>query len=239
MKRLSTLAILLLSTVYLSFGQDKTIRDENAQKRDVSGFQSIHVEDGVDLYLSQDQTEAVAVSASKTEYRDKIQTIVKDGILYISYDESPVNFNWRSRRLRAYVSAKTLKALKASGGSDVYIPTAFNTTDLTMNLSGGSDFKGIINAENMEIKASGGSDVNVSGKAVNLKISANGGSDFDGYDMIAENVFVSASGGSDARVTATRELGVEASGGSDIDYKGNAVLKYKSANGGSSVSKRN
>lgn len=239
MKRIPMLAFLLLSTVYLSIGQDKTIRDENAQKRNVSGFHSIHVEDGIDLYLSQDETEAVAVSAARTEYRDKIQTIVKDGILYISYDESPINFNWRSRRLRAYVSAKTLKALRASGGSDVYIPSGFNTTDLTMHISGGSDFDGTINAENLEIKATGGSDAKLNGKTVNLKINASGGSDFDGYGMIAENVFVHASGGSDARVTATRELGVEASGGSDVDYKGSAILKYKSSSGGSSVSKRN
>lgn len=239
MKRIPTLALLLLSTMYFSFGQDKTIRDENAQKRTISGFHSIHVEDGVDLYLTQDETEAVAVSAAKTEYRDKIQTIVKDGVLYISYDESPINFNWRSRQLRAYVSARTLKALRASGGSDVYIPSGFNTTDLTMHISGGSDLDGTINADNLEIKATGGSDAKLSGKAVNLKINASGGSDFNGYGMIAENVYVSASGGSDARVTATRELGAEASGGSDIDYKGNAVLKYKSSSGGSSVSKRN
>ncbi len=42
-----------------------------AQVRKVSGFHAIKVSTGIKVYLSQG-TEAVAVSASKEEYRDKI-----------------------------------------------------------------------------------------------------------------------------------------------------------------------
>ena len=181
------------------------------------------------------------MSASKLEYRDKIKTTVENGVLRIYFDQGGWSgITWRNRQLRAYVSVKTLKELNASGGSDIYIQAGgLTTTDFKMHISGGSDFSGAINAESIEVHASGGSDMRISGKAVNLKISASGGSDVNGYEMIAENVFISASGGSDARITATRELGVECSGGSDIDYKGNAIIKYKSSSGGSSVSKRN
>ena len=239
MRHIFLICYLILATTCISLGQEKMIQDANAEKRSVSGFHTIKVEDGVDLYLTQDATEAVAVSASKTEYRDKIKTTVENGVLRIYFDQSPVSWNWRNRQLRAYVSIKTLKELTASGGSDVFIPSGLKSDDLKMHISGGSDFSGTINAENLEVRASGGSDTKINGKVVNLKISASGGSDFMGYDLIAENVFVTASGGSDARVTATRELGIEASGGSDIDYKGNAVIKYKSSSGGSSVSRRN
>jgi hypothetical protein len=231
---------LVVAAGFTSLGQDKLIQDANAEKRSVSGFHTIRVEDGIDLYLTQDATEAVAVSAANTEYRDKVKTTVENGVLRIWFDVSPVRIlSWRNRQLRAYVSVKTLKELSASGGSDVYISSGLKTEDFKMHISGGSDFNGSITCTNLEVRASGGSDTKISGKVVNLKISASGGSDFTGYDLIAENVFVSASGGSDARVTATHELGIEASGGSDVDYKGNAVIKYKSSSGGSSVSKRN
>jgi hypothetical protein len=240
MKRLILLFWLVVAAGFVSFGQEKLIQDPNVEKRSVTGFNTIRVEDGIDLYLTQDDNEAVAVSAAKLEYRDKIRTTVDNGVLRIWFDSNPITvLSWRNRQLRAYVSVKTLKELNASGGSDVYIQSGLKTSDLKMHISGGSDFSGIINAENLEVRASGGSDAKISGTAVNLKISASGGSDFNGYDLVAENVFVSASGGSDARITATRELGVECSGGSDVDYKGNAVLKYKSSSGGSSVSKRN
>jgi hypothetical protein len=240
MKRVSLLFYMMVAMTAISYGQDKIIQDQNAEKRSVSGFHTIKVEDGVDLYLTQDGTEAVAVSASKPEYRDKIKTTVENGVLRIYFDQqSQVNIMWRNRQLRAYVSVKTLKALRASGGSDVFIQSGLKAEEFSMRISGGSDFNGSITCTNLEVDASGGSDAKISGKVVNLKISASGGSDFTGYDLIAENVYVSASGGSDARITVTKELGVEASGGSDVDYRGNAVIKYKNNSGGSSVSKRN
>jgi hypothetical protein len=239
MQKILFLFYLIIVAGCSSQAQDKLIQDQNAEKRTVESFHTIKVEDGIDLYLTQDATEAVAVSASKIEYREKIKATVENGVLRLWFDQNGLSaLNWRNRQLRAYVSVKELKALTASGGSDVYIPSGLKATDFSMHISGGSDFNGSITAENLEIRASGGSDTKVSGKAVNLKISASGGSDFVGYELIAENVFISASGGSDARVTATRELGVEASGGSDVDYKGNAVIKYKSSSGGSSVVKR-
>jgi hypothetical protein len=240
MTRLFLFIYLLVAAGFTALGQDKVIQDPNAEKRSVSAFHSIKIEDGIDLYLTQDDTEAVAVSAAKPEYLEKIKCTVENGILRIYFDVNPLSvLSWRNRQLKAYVSVKTLKSLRASGGSDVFIPSGLKTDNFDMHISGGSDFKGSITAENMEVGASGGSDTFISGKVVNLKISASGGSDFKGYDLIAENVFVSASGGSDAQVTATRELGVSASGGSDVDYRGNAVIKYKSSSGGSSVSKRN
>ena len=239
MKRTFLLCYLTLAAGFISCGQEKTIQDQNVEKRSVSGFHTIRVEDGVDLYLTQDATEAVAVSASKIEYRDKIKTTVEEGVLRIWFDQKPVNFSWRNRQLRAYVSVKSLKELRASGGSDVFIQSGLKGDDLKMTISGGSDFNGNIECQNLEVSATGGSDTKMSGKVVNLKVSASGGSDFMGYDLVAENVYVSASGGSDARVTVTKELGVEASGGSDVDYRGNAIIKYKSSSGGSSVSKRN
>lgn len=230
---------MVVAAVTTGYSQEKIIQDQNAEKRSVSGFHTIRVEDGVDLYLNQDGTEALAVSAAKIEYRDKIKTTVENGVLRIYFDNSGMNLSWRNRQLRAYVSVKTLKALRASGGSDVFIQSGLTADDFSMRISGGSDFSGSITCQNLEVDASGGSDAKMSGKVVNLKISASGGSDFLGYDLIAENVYVQASGGSDAKITCTKELGVEASGGSDVDYRGNAVIKYKSSSGGSSVSKRN
>jgi hypothetical protein len=240
MKRISLLLYMIVAMAAISYGQDKIIQDQNAEKRSVSGFHTIRVEDGIDLYLTQDGSEAVAVSASKPEYRDKIKTTVENGILRIYFDqENHINIMWRNRQLRAYVSVKTLKALRASGGSDVFIQSGLKAEEFSMSISGGSDFSGSITCSNLEVNASGGSDAKMSGQVVNLKISASGGSDFHGYDLVAENVYVSASGGSDAKITVTKELGVEASGGSDVDYRGNAVIKYKNSSGGSSVSKRN
>ena len=212
----------------------KTINDANAQKRNVSGFHAIEVGGGIDLYLSQGD-EAVAVSASKNEYRDKIITEVKNGVLKIWYDyKSNLRIDWNSnRKLKAYVSFKNLDGLEASGGSDVTVDGTIKATKLDMEISGGSDFKGKVESDDLKINASGGSDVNISGKAVRLTIDASGGSDFSGYDFAADICNVEASGGSDVHVTVNKELSANASGGSDVYYKGTGLIRELKTSGSS------
>ena len=218
MKKL--LSLLAVTGLILSASAQKTINDANAQKRNVSGFHAIEVSGGIDLFLSQGD-EAVAISASKDEYRDKIITEVKNGVLKIWFDwKSNVKIDWSNRKLKAYVSFKSLDGLEASGGSDVIV-------------DGGSDFKGKVESDDLIINASGGSDVNISGKAAKLTIDASGGSDFSGYDFAADICNVEASGGSDVHVTVNKELTANASGGSDVFYKGSGLIRDLKTGGGS------
>ena len=77
-----------IGLVCLSFFSQaqKIINDPNAEARKLNGsFEGISVGGGIDLYLSMGD-EAVAISASKTEYRDRIKTEIENGVLKIWYD---------------------------------------------------------------------------------------------------------------------------------------------------------
>jgi putative autotransporter adhesin-like protein len=227
------LSLLVMIALITTASAQKNINDANAQKRNVSGFHAIEISGGIDLYLSQGD-EAVAVSASKDEYRDKIITEVKNGVLKIWFDwKSNLRIDWGNRKLRAYVSFKSLDGLDASGGSDVIVDGTIKTAKLDMEISGGSDFKGKVESDDLKIHASGGSDVNISGKAAKLIIDASGGSDFSGYDFAADICNVEASGGSDVHVTVNKELTANASGGSDVFYKGSGLIRDLKTGGGS------
>lgn len=226
-------SLLIVSGLIFSASAQKTINDANAQKRNVSGFHAIEVSGGIDLFLSQGD-EAVAISASKDEYRDKIITEVKNGVLKIWFDwKSNLKIDWSNRKLKAYVSFKNLDGLEASGGSDVIVDGTINSTKLNLVISGGSDLKGKVESDDLKINASGGSDVNISGKAAKLTIQASGGSDFSGYDFAADICNVEASGGSDVHVTVNKELTANASGGSDVFYKGSGLIRDLKTGGGS------
>ena len=226
-------SLLVLSGLLITASAQKTVNDANAEKRNVSGFHAIEVSGGIDLYLSQGE-EAVAVSASKTEYRDKIVTEVKNGVLKIWFDwKNGLKFNWDNHKLKAYVSVKSLDGLRASGGSDIDVDGTIKTTKLDMGISGGSDFKGKIESDELKVEASGGSDVSISGKATKLTIDVSGGSDFSGYDLASDICNVEASGGSDVRVTVNKELSADASGGSDVYYKGSGLIRDLKTSGSS------
>jgi Putative auto-transporter adhesin, head GIN domain len=211
----------------------KVIKDQNAEIRKVSGYHAVSVAAGIDLYLSQGE-ESVAVSASEIKFRDRILTEVKDGVLKIWYDHTGITVSFGNHKMKAYVSFKDIDKLSGSGGSDIYVDGIIKANTLKLNISGGSDFKGKVEAGDMTVDASGGSDVHISGSVKNLRVESSGGSDFKGYDLTVDFCKLEASGGSDVYITVNKELSAEASGGSDVYYKGNGVirdLKTKSSSG--------
>jgi hypothetical protein len=230
--------LLLLSFCFISLlvTAQKTIYDANAAVRDAKGYNAINVSGGIDLYISYGD-EAIAVSASETKYRDKIKTVVENGVLKIWYDDN--KFSWNDKKnLKAYVSFKNLKSLSASGGSDILVEGSIKTDELKIDISGGCDFKGRVEVNNLDVDQSGGSDVDIYGTAKKVSISASGGSDFNGYNLMTDYCEAEASGGSDIEITANKEISARASGASDITYKGSAALKESKSSGASSVSKR-
>jgi len=238
MKRIFLLAAYTCISLLSIAQSSKIINDKNAQTRSVKGFHAIKVSGGIDLFLSQGN-EAVAVSASDIDVRDRIKTVVEDGVLKIYMDtRDGWHWNWHNLKLKAYVSFSNLDKLSASGGSDISVEGSIKTDKLDIELSGGSDMKGRLSVTDLAIEQSGGSDVDISGSVINLSVEASGGSDFDGYDLVTENCRISASGGSDAHITVNKELNAHASGGSDIFYKGTGVIKEIKSSGSSSISKR-
>ena len=224
---------LLVTGLIITASAQKTINDANAEKRNVSGFHAIEVGGGIDLYLSQGE-EAVAVSASKDEYRARIKTEVKNGVLKIWYEwNSNLRFDWSNHKLKAYVSFKDIDRLEGSGGSDISVDGSIKVAKLAMEVSGGSDFDGKVETSELNIQASGGSDVRISGKADRLTIDASGGSDFKGYDLASDICNVEASGGSDVHITVNKELSASASGGSDVYYKGTGLIRDIKTSGSS------
>ncbi|MFL5744502.1 MAG: head GIN domain-containing protein [Niastella sp.] len=230
-KHLLTPILLLINIMAIS--QEKIIYDANAEKREVGSFQSIRVSDGIDLYLIQSTEEGLVVSATEIAQRDKMRTVVENGELRIFLNGG--GFNWKGRKFKAYVSVKTLNKLRATGGSDIIIQGELKLDKLNLELAGGSDFNGQVAVTDLTVDQSGGSDVHMKGSVVNLRIDAHGGSDFKAEELVAEYAIIDVSGGSDATLTVNKEMAAEASGGSDVKYKGHPVIKYKSATGGGSV----
>jgi len=233
MKKVFFVGIALLTLTSAVFSQSES---DPRQSRQVTGFHAVDISGGIDLYLS-NGPESVAVSASSSSVRDLIQTEVENGILHI-FMAKKGNYGIGSNHLKAFVSVPELTSLAASGGSDVFLQNAITAGDLQIRLSGGSDLKGKLNATHLAIWQSGGSDVSLSGNVQNLQVEASGGSDLSGYDLITDYASLNASGGCDSHLTVNKELRIVASGGSDVSYKGQGVVREIKSSGSSSVTRK-
>ena len=230
------LTLLSLSVV----AQDNTIvNDNNAEKRTLSGnFTGITVSDGIHLYLTQGNEESIAVSASEQKYMERLKTVVENGNLRIYYDNS--GFNWVNgdkRKLKAYVSFKTLEKLHASSGADVNMKSILAVNKLDCSFTSGSQFTGEVNITQLQVSQNSGSTVEMSGKTSELKIDASSGAVFKGYELAVDFCDAKATSGGGVRINVNKELNAKANSGGGIHYKGNAVIKDLDVNSGGMVKK--
>jgi len=237
MKKLLT-GILVLFTVVTATAQQGQYNDPNVEVRNVSGFTGVKVATGIELVLSQGNTEAVAVSAADVESRNMIVTEVKDGVLKIYFDNRQ-NVKWKkARNLKAYVSAVTLKLLHASSGASVKIEGAVKANTLDVDLSSGAMLNGAFNASDIKLTQNSGSIANVNGTVQNLRIDVSSGAKFRGYDIAADKCDVDVSSGGAVEVTVNKTLEADASSGGSVRYKGACTItKAHTSSGGSVKSK--
>jgi hypothetical protein len=230
------LSLLIISVAAVSYSQP-VFHDKDAEMRQVGDFEGIEVSSAIDLQLSQGNENSVAISAPGVENRAGIKTEVRKGILHIWY-ENKKWFKGNGRKIRAYVSAKTLKLVSASGACDVVVNGELKSEELSIKLSGASDFKGTVRASNLKINLSGASDIVVRGSAANVSIDASGASHFKGFDLVTDNCRVDASGATDIKITVNKVLNAEASGATNIDYMGTGMIGDLKTSGASNIRKR-
>jgi len=71
-----------------------------------------------------------------------------------------------------------------------------------------------------------------------VTIQSSGASDVKGYDLVTDVYNAKAFGTSDINIIVNKELSANASGASNISYKGNAVIKDQHSSGASSIGKK-
>lgn len=242
MKKIIFLALLMFigaTTVTRAQNDKNVVVDANAEVRKASGFSAIELSGAIDLYLSQGTEEAVAISASSDEIKARIRTEVKGNTLHIYFDGKGLNWKtWGNNKMKAYVTFRKLNRLESSGACNIKTTDAIKTEELTVELSGASDFTGEVAVTKLKLNLSGASNMRVSGAAASTSIDASGACVVRGYDLKTDMCKIDASGASNIYVTVNKELNAGASGGSNISYKGAGIIRDISSSGGASIKRR-
>lgn len=219
--------------------QNSLVNDPNAKARTLNAsFSAISVTDGIDLYLSEGQEESLAVSYSDEKYAEHFKTVVESGVLKIYYDNNAINYSDNNRRkLKAYVSFKTLEKLTASGGAEVKLPAAITVNDLQLKFSSGANLDGTIKGKTISVDQSSGSEISLSGSAEKINVEVSSGATFKGFDFAVDYCDAKASSGGGVRIAVQKELSAKAHSGGGIRYKGTAVIRDIDISSGGIVKK--
>ena len=214
---------LLMSSCNMNFGVKGNGNVTTAERTINGTYDQIEVSRGLDVYLTQGDSQSISVQADENLH-DIIKTEIEGNVLKI-YAEDNISY---SEAQKVAVSFKNILKISASSGSDVYSTNTFNVDAIELNTDSGSDMKLSINARSIDCSSSSGSDLRLSGSATELIATASSGSDIDAYDLKAESSNVKASSGADIKVNTSKVLMAKASSGADISYKGNPEKVEKS-----------
>lgn len=195
--KLTTLNVILLLFLFfpLSALPSETVKQETRQ---VSSFDQINAESAFVVYLSQGTEQSVIVETEEN-YIDKIQTDVKNGVLYIGL-KNLERTNRNLKTLRVYVTIPVIRGIEASSATSVKMKTpvksdgtvslklsgASNIDELTLDcrkfelqLSGASKMNLNLTGNEASIDVSGASNLTISGKVGVLNMNGSGASKID------------------------------------------------------------
>ena len=213
-------AILALTAVSCNFSFDTGI-DGNGTvtttQRELKGsFSTIETSRGLDVVITQGNTESVTVEADEN-LQDLIVTEVKGDVLKITTTK---NIGWSATK-KVFVTFDDLSKITTDSGSDVSSENTLDLDNLKIDVSSGSHLKLTLNAENLECSTSSGGNLTLSGKANSIKASANSGSDISASNLETQIAIVHANSGANVSINTSKELTAEANSGGNISYYGN------------------
>ena len=231
------LGILFIATIFTSCGIDifngvagnsNIVITERTPQADFSG---IKVSTGIDLFISQGNTNAITVKADENLH-DLIITEVKEGVLKIYTDKNI----WKSKARKVYVTIEKLSFLKATSGSDVQSETIIKTNEISISATSGAAIEIDVEAESVATSTTSGSDIKITGTTINHASNATSGSSIDAYDLKSDNAIAKATSGASINIYASKKMEGKATSGADIDFIGNPKIINKEVSSGGSIS---
>lgn len=214
------LSITLVSATVLASGQGK-------EGRDVSSFTGVSLGIAGDLFLTQGSPQQVIIQAE--DNLDKIETVVREGVLRIRTD------NWSSRikGVRIWITMPEVEALNVSGSGNILAETSINADELELRVSGSGKIKiPELKGEEMEAAISGSGDIILSGSADEIEISISGSGNVDAEGLKVNECGIKISGSGDCNIDVTGELDASISGSGSVTYYGDPQIDARVSGSG-------
>jgi len=210
----------------------KGSRNVVSEERDISSnFETIKVQQGINLYLTQGNSTDLKVEADDN-IMDLLMTEVKNNELKVYFEKNV----YKAKARNVYLTTSDISRIKTSSGAQVKSENTLQVSSLDLDSSSGSSIKVYVNADEITSETSSGASIKIEGKTKTLSAKSSSGSSIDADDLKCIDVFAKVSSGANIDVNVSGKLTAKASSGGDIDYEGNPTDVNKDTSSGGSVS---
>jgi len=182
--KITALLVLLISTTSCMMNGISGNGNVETQQRNITdNFTGMHVSQGIDVYLTTNNTTNLTVEADENII-DLLRTEVNNGTLKIYFDKNV----WRAKSRKVYLSVPSLNSIVTTSGATVKFENTLKADKLSLRSTSGSDIYAHVEVTDLSAATTSGADIKISGLAKNFDVRATSGSDIKAYDLKADYV---------------------------------------------------
>ena len=228
MKKLKFFTFILLITVFAGI-----FTSANAQTSEISinlkDFDRLQIGNAFVIDVTKASQFSIKAKGDK-ENLDELESFVKEGELRIKYKGDNTWKRQKNGTVYLYITMPELTGVTFSGATKSTVEGFSVKGTFKLSLSGASESKINLKAENMNISLSGASSAKISGgNTSKMSIDISGASQLNAYECEAQNTKITASGASSARISVSSSLNADATGASSIRYRGSPEVNSDSS----------
>jgi hypothetical protein len=212
---------------------DQDAYDSNSERFNFQNFDQINIEGPYHVQLTQGNKYSVRVRASQREI-DRMEVAQNGSELKINYKDKTINLFDDREPILIMITAPNINKIDLSGAIKANVGT-ISGDNLHVNLSGATKAAFNVRTKNLTVDIAGASASKFTGTTDQFNLDASGAVSVDADQLRARQVDIDASGMTAAQVYASAILRAEASGASQIKYKGNPANTNINADGASKV----
>ncbi len=205
----------------------------DSERLDFSDFDEVEATFRFDLEIIQSNEYSVMVKGPANKMKNLEARQSGDKIMF-DFDER----NWRwfdnenDPRIKIFITTPRLSDLELRGACTAKV-RGFEQDQVTVSLTGASEANMSVDAERLVAKLQGASNLKLYGRGVEMDANLSGASSIEAYDYEVDYADVRAQGASSAEIYVNKEIDGEATGLSNIKYRGDGSVQgnRRSANG--------
>ncbi|WP_222984139.1 head GIN domain-containing protein [Flagellimonas meishanensis] len=201
-----------------------------------SGYNGLQVSGDFEAFVTFSNGEERIEIQANENLQDKI-IVTKDGSTLKIRMENNINVRGNAT-LKAYITTSEISNFITFGNSLIELENLLVTDNLFIEASGNSWFSGNVDAERLTVTATGNSVLDIYGLAKSINAKLAGNSLMRDYDLFTDDLILTMSGDSDTFLSVSKTIDVDASGNSELNYKGDAEVIRERLSGNSKVRKR-
>lgn len=227
------LAIFLIFPLSNFIGGVKGSGNVIKEKRELNTFHAIDIGSAFHIYIKKGEPQSVEIETDDN-LMELIKTSVKNGELDVNVKGNIKN----PKKMNIYITIANLDEIELSGAAKLVSEDRFDEDEMEIDISGASDLTIKIKTKKLDIDLSGASNADISGHAYTLDLDASGASNAKIIDLEVNDATVDCSGAASVWLLVKNSLRGEASGASNIIYKGNPKQVSIETSGAASAERR-